>query len=411
MSHLSILNDVIGPVFRGPSSSHCAGAYRIATIARSLLGKQPTKATLAFDPDGSYAPTYEICGVDLAVAAGLLGMEMTDSAFRDALDLARQAGMELAFDIRPLPDADHPNYVEVELTGDETLTIAAKSTGGGGVLITRVGDQNVELDGKSRAVVASRVAEPVFHEPVGESIFESAAEMIASAKQFGRSLAPTAAAYEAAVLGRELMWVSREILGRYHVMEASVAQGLAGRDLRMPLLKPSARSVMEAGNRGDLPVGGTHARAAARAMAVMHVDNSMGVVCAAPTGGSAGVIPGVLTTLAEEYESDDTSIADALLAAGAIGLIIAKRGTFAAETAGCQVEIGAAGAMAAAAISLQNCMGLVCDPVQGAARFPATRATRSRRRVPSSARISSWAATRIRSRSMRPSTPSCQSAE
>jgi L-serine dehydratase len=122
-------------------------------------------------------------------------------------------------------------------------------------------------------------------------------------------------------------------------------------------------------------------------MAVMHVSNSLGIVCAAPTGGSAGVLPGALVTLAEERGLSDESALLALFAASAVGLVIAKRGTFAAEIAGCQVEIGAAGAMAAAAvvevaggdarqasqaaaIALQNTMGLVCDPVLGACEIP-----------------------------------------
>jgi L-serine dehydratase len=122
-------------------------------------------------------------------------------------------------------------------------------------------------------------------------------------------------------------------------------------------------------------------------MAALHVSNSGGIVCAAPTGGSAGVLPGVLVTLVEERGLDEEGTALALLAAGAIGLIVARRATFAAEVAGCQVEIGAAGAMAAAAvveaaggsaaqasdaaaISLQNTMGSVCDLVQGLCEIP-----------------------------------------
>ena len=130
-----------------------------------------------------------------------------------------------------------------------------------------------------------------------------------------------------------------------------------------------------------------HTRAAARAMAVMHVDGAMGVVCAAPTGGSAGVIPGTLVTLAEERSLTREQIALALLAAGSIGMILAIRGTLAAEVAGCQVEIGASGAMAAAAvvdavggtarqacdaaaISFQNTMGTVCDLLHGMVEIP-----------------------------------------
>jgi len=119
----------------------------------------------------------------------------------------------------------------------------------------------------------------------------------------------------------------------------------------------------------------------------MQVNCGMGVVCSAPTAGSAGVLPAVLTTLIEEKKASDEAIARALLAAGAIGVIVAERATFAAETAGCQVEIGAAGAMAAAAvvdfaqgtaaqaadaaaISFQNTMGSVCDLVQGIVEIP-----------------------------------------
>jgi hypothetical protein len=130
-----------------------------------------------------------------------------------------------------------------------------------------------------------------------------------------------------------------------------------------------------------------HARAAARALAAMHVNCGMGMVCAAPTAGSAGVLPGVLTTFLAERGVEPARIARALLAAGAVGLIVAQRATFAAEVAGCQVEIGAAGAMAAAAvvdiaggtarqaadaaaISFQNTMGSVCDLVQGIVEIP-----------------------------------------
>ena len=126
---------------------------------------------------------------------------------------------------------------------------------------------------------------------------------------------------------------------------------------------------------------------AARALAVMHVNSAMGVVCAAPTGGSAGTIPGAVITLAEEKHLTREQIAMSLFAAGAVGLITAYRATFAAEVAGCQVEIGAAGAMAAAgiveamggtaqqscdaaAIAYQNTMGSVCDLVQGMVEIP-----------------------------------------
>ena len=67
---VSIFNDVLGPVMRGPSSSHTAGSYHIGRVARSLLGEPPVGAELAFDPDGSYAATFRTQSSDKAFAAG-----------------------------------------------------------------------------------------------------------------------------------------------------------------------------------------------------------------------------------------------------------------------------------------------------------------------------------------------------
>jgi L-serine dehydratase len=119
----------------------------------------------------------------------------------------------------------------------------------------------------------------------------------------------------------------------------------------------------------------------------MHVNAAGGLICAAPTAGAAGTLPAVAVTLSEELGLDEERVALALLAAGAIGLVVAARATFAAEVAGCQVEIGAAGAMAAAAvveaaggsasqaadaaaIAFQNTMGSVCDLVGGMVEIP-----------------------------------------
>jgi L-serine dehydratase len=155
----------------------------------------------------------------------------------------------------------------------------------------------------------------------------------------------------------------------------------------MQLLQPTARQIFQAEAAGRLATGGLHTRAAARAMAVMHVNGGHGVVCAAPTAGSAGVIPAVATTLSEEWGLGRERVCMALLSASAVGLVLGTRATFAAEVAGCQVEICAAGAMAAAAvveaaggsarqavdaaaIAFQNTMGSICDLVQGIVEIP-----------------------------------------
>ena len=194
-------------------------------------------------------------------------------------------------------------------------------------------------------------------------------------------------AYESTLLGLPESEVLAEAIRRYRVMRAAVHRGLGENPPPMQLLRPSARQIYKAEAAGATYTGGLHTRAAARALAVMHVNGGSGVVCAAPTAGAAGTLPAVLVTLAEEKGLDEEEIGLALLAASAVGLVVANRATFAAEVAGCQVEIGAAGAMAAAAvveaaggsartacdaaaIAFQNTMGSVCDLVQGIVEIP-----------------------------------------
>lgn len=393
MEPVSVLNDVLGPVMRGPSSSHTAGSYHIGRLMRSLVGATPAAAGFTFDPSGSYAATYRQQGVDLALAAGLLGWPITDARFPRALALAPADGLELRFRVAPLEGADHPNTVRAELRPKKgpRVEVVAKSVGGGSVEITSIDGRPVSLDGRGPQVLeaggATREVPPLFFVRRGPALVRSAADMAALARRRRTSLGRIALAHEARLLGLPETEIIGEILRRLAIMRDSVRRGLSGRGLGMKLLKPTAGRIFRAEAAGRLAAGGLHARAAARAMAALHVSNSMGIVCAAPTGGSAGVLPGVMVTLEEEKGLGGERSALALLAAGAVGLVVAARATFAAEVAGCQVEIGAAGAMGAAAvveaaggsaaqaldaaaISLQNTMGSVCDLVQGLCEIP-----------------------------------------
>lgn len=448
MKPISIFNDVLGPVMRGPSSSHTAGSFHIGALARSLLGDEPASATFAFDPGGSYAEVYRQQGSDLAFAAGLMGWTITDERFPQALDLAAAHGLDLKFAVERLPYADHPNTVEIRLVlqSGRHLRAAAQSIGGGAIVFTRIEDWPVRLTGDAHEVLVAldakveptarelvtrdgqtigqperqargnqvllraqrpsplddstrqelmalpgvhRVwtASPVFLVQRGLPLFASAAEMVALAEQRDCSLGQVGLAYESALLGLPEREIVAEMIHRLEVMRAAVRRGLDENVPPMQLLQPTARHVMQAEANGRVAIGGLHTRAAARAMAVMHVNGGAGVVCAAPTAGSAGVIPGVVVTLAEEKGLNQEQAALALIAASAVGVIVATRATFAAEVAGCQVEIGASGAMAAAAvveaaggtarqaadaaaIAFQNTMGSVCDPVQGIVEIP-----------------------------------------
>lgn len=123
------------------------------------------------------------------------------------------------------------------------------------------------------------------------------------------------------------------------------------------------------------------------AMAVLETNASMGLIVAAPTAGSAGIVPGVLLAMQEEYGFSDEQIVEAMFNAGAIGYIAMRNATVAGAVGGCQAEVGVASAMAASAAVellggtpkqcmdaastvLTNMLGLVCDPVRGLVEYP-----------------------------------------
>ena len=76
----SIFNDVIGPVMRGPSSSHVAGAARIADLVRQSRKDKIVKAIVDFDVNGSLAASHTGHGTDMGFACGLMNMPLADPA-------------------------------------------------------------------------------------------------------------------------------------------------------------------------------------------------------------------------------------------------------------------------------------------------------------------------------------------
>lgn len=138
---------------------------------------------------------------------------------------------------------------------------------------------------------------------------------------------------------------------------------------------------------GKAICGEVLSRAIAHSMAVLELNSSMGLIVAAPTAGSSGVVPGLLLALQEVYGISDENILNALYTAGAVGYLLMRNASVAGAEAGCQAEVGAASAMAAAAVvelmggspvqcldaasmALSNLLGLVCDPVAGLVEAP-----------------------------------------
>ncbi len=95
MTCVSIFNDVIGPVMRGPSSSHCAAALRIGRLARDLMEGEITDVLVEFDRAGSLPTTHESQGSDMGLFGGLLGWEADDERLPDAATALADAGITL----------------------------------------------------------------------------------------------------------------------------------------------------------------------------------------------------------------------------------------------------------------------------------------------------------------------------
>ena len=101
--------------------------------------------------------------------------------------------------------------------------------------------------------------------------------------------------------------------------------------------------------RGAAICGSVLSRAITYSMAVLETNTSMGLIVAAPTAGSSGIVPGLLLALQEEYSIPDSRVIDALFNAGAIGYLAMRNATVAGAVGGCQAEVGVASAMAASA--------------------------------------------------------------
>ena len=125
MYYPSIFNDVIGPVMRGPSSSHCAAALRIGRIARNLMDGQIDEVVIEFTPTGSLATTHASQGSDMGLFGGLLGWDATDERLMNSAQAIQADGIQI--DIRIVDyDAQHPNTYRLTLRNrNESHTLTA----------------------------------------------------------------------------------------------------------------------------------------------------------------------------------------------------------------------------------------------------------------------------------------------
>ncbi|MBL0306386.1 MAG: L-serine ammonia-lyase, iron-sulfur-dependent, subunit alpha [Chitinophagaceae bacterium] len=404
----SIFNDVIGPVMRGPSSSHCAASLRIARLCRDLMEENIKDILIEFDPNGSLATTHKSQGSDMGLFGGFLGWEAFDERLPESDKHIVTAGINVTIHITDIGNS-HPNLYKITLANNkETRKLTAISTGGGMIEVTAIDDNPVSMAGdyfetliyceKPAAIVPFLQASVVYDEIMvhqgavsfieikSQAFLEAALykelqqmegvlfikqlnpvlpvmarknlqvpfitcqEMLEYNKDKNKALWELAVDYEKArgnITANEVLEKMRQVI---HIMGKAIESGLKGTRYTDRILGAQSPQFKERMDAGTLVGGDVNNRIILYVSAMMEVKSSMGVIVAAPTAGSCGALPGALFGTAHSMGVSEEVLVKAMLSAGLIGVFIAAHATFAAEVGGCMAETGSGGGMAAAAL-------------------------------------------------------------
>lgn len=324
----------------GPSSSHTMGPRRAAALFK---GEHPD------------APCYRVTLYGSLAATGR--GHMTDSAI-----LSELAPAEVEIVWRPeveLPE--HPNGMELEAlqsSGDCFASWKVYSTGGGAI----------QIEGKPEK---KREVYPL-------SLMRT---ILKECTQSGKTLWEYVEACEGVEIWDYLAEVNT-------VMHQAIERGIHGEGvlpggLGLPRRAWTTHRKIRL-NAGQLSRVGYMP---AYALAVAEENAMGGVIVTAPTCGSSGVLPAVIRFIEDSLETSTIHILRALATAGLVGNLIKYNASISGAQVGCQGEIGAACAMAAAAatqlmggsirqveyaaeMGLEHHLGLTCDPVNGLVQIP-----------------------------------------
>lgn len=444
---VSIFNDVVGPVMRGPSSSHCAAALRIGRLALDLMEGEINEVLVEFDVHGSLPTTHASQGSDMGLFGGLLGWDATDERLPQSKRHLEEQGVRIRIETINVKDP-HPNTYRLTLRNSRAEhRLIAISTGGGMMQVISIDGCSVLIEGgyfemlllgvsdpaklaatldgrvpfdeivegkgpecaflilrsaqlipKERIAAVSdeialsdmRILKPVLPVPSVKDLtvpFLTCDELLRYDGGRQRALWEHAIDYECARgnLSREAVWdLMQTIVG---IARDSIAKGIEGTDYQDRILGHQSGGFRSKMKEGSLLDGGMLNTMVLYVTALMEMKSSMGVIIAAPTAGACAGFPGGTLGAADFLQKTDDDCIKAMLAGGLIGLFIAHRSTFAAEVSGCQAEGGASSGMTAAALAtlggasldqtlaassmaLQNCLGMICDPVANRVEAP-----------------------------------------
>lgn len=388
------LFDIVGPVMIGPSSSHTAGAAKIGYHAFQLLASHPNKIRIKLY--NSFSDTGEGHKTDLAVLGGCLGIKPDDSQLIDAKKIAEQKSVDFKIKWGYHSSDLHPNTVIIDLESDQRkVGLVGYSIGGGRIRIAKTtvkdkpGADTTKLESQLRST--SKKTSPDSNlsssKPTASNSDSDYLDFaqIKQAANTGKQMLKLALEIETIVADSSKQEILAEFERRWQIMVQSIEQGISS-------YERSASDTFGGDSyrirRSKLNVlNQTVENGIFYAIGVAEHNAKMGKIVAAPTAGASGILPGVLRAMQQKFNFSDQQISEALVIASAVGAVIAHKVALAGAVAGCQAEIGAAGAMAAAAgvyllagdvseieagasLVLANLLGLTCDPVMGRVEVP-----------------------------------------
>lgn len=220
-------------------------------------------------------------------------------------------------------------------------------------------------------------------------MFDSVKEIVDTANKTGKAISELIIEDEIKTSGLSRAEIWKKMQFNLQTMQKAVKRGESGKGVISSTGLTGGEAVKVAKYRqthktlsGDTMMGAVQA-----AMATNEVNAALGIICATPTAGSSGTLPGVIASLEKRLNLDEDALVRFLFTAGGFGLVIANHAGIAGATGGCQAEVGSASAMGAAAaveaaggtpqqcaealsIAISNLLGLVCDPIAGLVEVP-----------------------------------------
>lgn len=218
-------------------------------------------------------------------------------------------------------------------------------------------------------------------------MFRNVAELVELAVSQNKKISDIMIEQEMEVTGRTREQILSQMDNNLTVMEQAVERGLKGVKSHSGLTGGDAVLLQKYIDSGKSLCGDTILDAVSKAVATNEVNAAMGTICATPTAGSAGVVPGTLFAVKNKLNPTREQMVAFLFTSGAFGFVVANNASISGAAGGCQAEVGSASGMAAAAIvemaggtpeqcaeamaiTLKNMLGLVCDPVAGLVEVP-----------------------------------------